>query len=100
MAGTNGQWKQILAGAAVVVVTAVLLLGLNGSVQTLQTKVAENRQSVDLLGDQIDAIGNQLDELRAEAKELGSFRADILQAICAANAKSRADLRRCLDRSG
>lgn len=92
MAGTNGQWKSILAGVAVVMVTGVLLLGLNGSVQTLQTKVG----GLDARMAQLDALGTHIDKLQAQVNQIAGVRADILQAICVANARGRADLRRCL----
>lgn len=86
------QWPwQAIAGAVVVAATVIGLLGLNGAVDGLQERVRELEGATH----KIEVIQHHIAELRKEANDLARFRDDILQAICAANAHGRADLRQC-----
>ena len=86
-------WKQPLAAAAVLVVTAASLWGLNSSVKELDQRVDRLTQAVV----KVQAIDREVERLQRDVQQIERVRADILQAICAANATSTRALRKCLD---
>jgi hypothetical protein len=98
MSSANGSTKLVQVGVAAVVIlaTTITLLGLNGKVQTLDGQVQKLEESVSIL----DEVEARIDKLQRTSVELGHFRNDILAAVCAANARTRDDLRRCQRVSG
>jgi hypothetical protein len=89
---TNGsRLAQVGVAAVVILATTITLLGINGKVLSLQDQVNEIRDQRAL----IDANARRIASLQEQMVELGHFRNDILAAVCAANARTGADLRRC-----
>jgi hypothetical protein len=100
MATANGSTRLVQVGIAAVVIlaTTITLLGLSGRVQTLDGRVQELDGQVEQLGESVavlDEVEARIDQLQRTSIELGHFRNDLLAAVCAANAATRADLRRC-----
>jgi hypothetical protein len=92
MAGNgNHRWTQPAVAVVVVVVAVFSLLGLNGSITALQARVVGIESDLTKL----DEIEERIEDLQREAVELAELRNDILAAVCAANARTPRDLRRC-----
>jgi hypothetical protein len=91
VAANGSRLVQVGVAAVVILATTITLLGINGKVLSLQDQVNEIRDQRAL----IDANARRIASLQEQMVELGHFRNDILAAVCAANARTGADLRRC-----
>jgi multidrug efflux pump subunit AcrA (membrane-fusion protein) len=101
MARANGattifeKWRTVLTGAAVLAATVVSLFSISARVQGVQNRLDFLEQQMH----RVDAIETRIDRVQREARALSLLRQDILQAICAANARNGSDLRRCVARA-
>ncbi|SRR6266508_1615465 len=85
------RWKTWIVALAVIVPTLFAAFGVRESIQTLQNRVDSLAEKTV----QLDAIEARVMRLQREAAQIENIRQDILQAICAANARGHVDIREC-----
>ncbi len=85
------RWKTWIVALAVIVPTLFAAFGVRESIQTLQNRVDSLTEKTA----QLDAIEARVMRLQREAAQIENIRQDILQAICAANARGHVDVHEC-----